>query len=105
MEFLSLSRRRSSARNVPSGEERGETDVFAGCSCCGCASFPGRYHDLQPTLAVLFRISLLSPLQWPSSKIDGNFTSLREASEGGFEFVLVGTVIASHADFLGESCM
>ena len=30
MEFLSLSCRRSSARNVPSGEERGETDVFAG---------------------------------------------------------------------------
>ena len=30
MEFLSLSRRRSSARNVPSGEERGEADVFAG---------------------------------------------------------------------------
>ena len=30
MEFLSLSRRRSSSRNVPSGEERGETDVFAG---------------------------------------------------------------------------
>ena len=30
MEFLSLSRRRYSARNVPSGEERGETDVFAG---------------------------------------------------------------------------
>ena len=30
MEFLSLSRRRSSARNFPSGEERGETDVFAG---------------------------------------------------------------------------
>ena len=25
-----VSRRRSSARNVPSGEERGETDVFAG---------------------------------------------------------------------------
>ena len=32
MEFLSLSRRRSSARNVPSDEERGETDVFAGYS-------------------------------------------------------------------------
>ena len=32
MEFLSLSRRRSSARKVPSGEERGETDVFAGYS-------------------------------------------------------------------------
>ena len=34
MEFLPPSRRRSSARNVPSGEERGETrgqtDVFAG---------------------------------------------------------------------------
>ena len=30
MEFLSLSRRRSSARNVHSGEERGEMDVFAG---------------------------------------------------------------------------
>ena len=29
MEFLSLSRRRSSARNVPSGEEQGETDFFA----------------------------------------------------------------------------
>ena len=30
MEFLPLSRRRSSSRNVPGGEERGETDVFAG---------------------------------------------------------------------------
>ena len=30
MEFLPLSRRRSSSQNVPSGEERGETDVFAG---------------------------------------------------------------------------
>ena len=30
MEFLSLSHRRSSVRNVPSGEEWGETDVFAG---------------------------------------------------------------------------
>ena len=30
MEFLSLSRRSSSARNVHSGEERGEMDVFAG---------------------------------------------------------------------------
>ena len=29
MEFLPLSRRRSSSRNVPGGEERGETDVFA----------------------------------------------------------------------------
>ena len=30
MEFLSLSRRRSSAQNVPSSEEGGETDVFTG---------------------------------------------------------------------------
>ena len=30
MEFLSLIRRRSSSRNVPSGEEQGEMDVFAG---------------------------------------------------------------------------
>ena len=28
MEFLSVSRRRSSSRNVPSDEEQGETDVF-----------------------------------------------------------------------------
>ena len=32
MEFLPLSRRRPSPRNVPSGEERGETDVFTGYS-------------------------------------------------------------------------
>ena len=30
LEFLSLIRRRYSARDVPIGEERGETDVFAG---------------------------------------------------------------------------
>ena len=30
MEFLPLSRRRSSSRNVRNGEERGETDVLAG---------------------------------------------------------------------------
>ena len=30
MEFLSLSRRLSSSKNVPSGEEWGETAVFAG---------------------------------------------------------------------------
>ena len=30
MEFLSLSRRRSSSLNVPSGEQRRGTDVFAG---------------------------------------------------------------------------
>jgi len=35
MEFLSQSRRRSSTRNVPGGEERGETDVFAGYRIAG----------------------------------------------------------------------
>ena len=35
MEFLSLSRRRSFARNVPSGEERGETDVFCTANMLG----------------------------------------------------------------------
>ena len=39
MEFLSLSRRRSSSRNVPSDEERGETDVFAGYIIFGSLDF------------------------------------------------------------------
>ena len=39
MEFLSLSRRCSSARNVPSGEEVGETDVFAGYIICRIRSY------------------------------------------------------------------
>ena len=30
MEYLPLSRRRFFAQNIPCGEERGETDVFAG---------------------------------------------------------------------------
>ena len=33
MGFLPLSRRRSSARNVSSGEERGETDFFPRLRC------------------------------------------------------------------------
>ena len=40
MEFLSLSRRRSSARNVPIAEERGETDVFAGYYFTGPEPLP-----------------------------------------------------------------
>ena len=44
MEFLLLSRRRSSVRNVPGGEERGETDVFAGYFI----------PDLQATHEILF---------------------------------------------------
>ena len=39
MEFLSLSRGHSSSWNAPSGEERGEMDVFAGyASVCGFVS-------------------------------------------------------------------
>ena len=44
MEFLSLSRRRSSTQNVPSGEEQGETDVFAGYSLY--------FHELNKKLVV-----------------------------------------------------
>ena len=38
MEFLLLSRRRSSSRKVPSGEERGEWKVFAGYHKLGSIS-------------------------------------------------------------------
>ena len=49
MEFLSLSRRRSSARNVPSGEQRGETDVFAGYNWDWlCLEF---YLEFSPTVS------------------------------------------------------
>ena len=41
MDFLSLSRRRSSSRNVPSVEERGETDVFAGYAINNLQFFTG----------------------------------------------------------------
>ena len=44
MELLSLSRRRSSTQNVPSGEERGETDVYAGYSLY--------FHELNKKLVV-----------------------------------------------------
>ena len=41
MEFLSLSRRRFSARNIPSGEDRGETDVFTGYVNSGTTLYGG----------------------------------------------------------------
>ena len=50
MEFLSLSRRRSSARNVPIGEERGETDVFAGYD----------FEDLFPTYTLSSPVTFLT---------------------------------------------
>ena len=45
MEFQSLSRRRSSARNVPSGEERGETDGFRRLRAKGLAKTV-RYNEV-----------------------------------------------------------
>ena len=51
MEFLSLSRRRSSSRNIPRCEERGETDVFAGY-------FPSRFAAmLQNKLHVFVAVA------------------------------------------------
>ena len=67
MEFLSLSRRRLSARNVPSGEERGETDIFAGYrkenprkkSCCTQINgVPYRYQFL------LIRVKISEKIEW-----------------------------------------
>ena len=58
MEFLSLSRRRYSARNVPIGEERGEADVFAGY--------------LPPFLWVLDSI-FLSRVEGRGFHVDDNF--------------------------------
>ena len=41
MEFLSLSCRCFSVRNIPSGEDRGETDVFTGYVNSGTALYGG----------------------------------------------------------------
>ena len=59
MEFLPLSRRRSSVRNVPSGEERGEKDVFAG--------YFSRFYprvDKKPTISLQnYSILCTSPMK------------------------------------------
>ena len=47
MEFLSLIRRRSSARNVPSGKERGEMDVFLAMWDVGP---PSQHHCIKDIL-------------------------------------------------------
>ena len=41
-QYLPLSRRRSPGRNVPSGEERGERDVFEGYNFPGARLFTNR---------------------------------------------------------------
>ena len=49
MEFLPLRRRRSSEVNVPSGEELGETAVFAGCMESRIQDFLGLpYKERNP---------------------------------------------------------
>ena len=61
MEFLLPSRRRFSLRNVPSGEERGETDVFAGYQC-GPGSNPSFKSQFRRHMWVEFVVgSLLCP--------------------------------------------
>ena len=72
MEFLSLSRRRSSARNVPSGEERGETDVFAGYSSLIHFS---RIH-FSPTDGFSNERVAQFNLEWIFIKLDSGFQSL-----------------------------
>ena len=65
MEFLSLSRRRSSARNVPSSEERGETDLFVGY-------LPGTKADLATELqngnVSWRRRAQIKQLAWPTPR-------------------------------------
>ena len=54
-EFLSLSRRCSSARNVPSGEERGETDVFSGYKCYRYMYSVHLFTELSPFIYLYYR--------------------------------------------------
>ena len=49
LEFLSLSRRRSSSRNVPSGQERGETAAFAGYLSLNRTRNPNSAKRYPPT--------------------------------------------------------
>ena len=63
MEFLPLSRRRSSARNVPSGEERGEMDVFAGYE------YPGYCPALSSHLKSLFYLNIYYTKRTPRPQL------------------------------------
>ena len=71
MEFLSLSRRRSSVQNVPNGKERGETDVFAGYTNYYYQDiFPFSnsliVHEEKTTFALLWNKPILETLFSPS---------------------------------------
>ena len=71
MEFLSLSRRRSSVQNVPRGEERGETDVFTGYTNYYYQDiFPFSnsliVHEEKTTFALLWNKPILETLFSPS---------------------------------------
>ena len=68
MEFLSLSRRRSSARNVLSDEERGETDVFAGYILIVFLNERARECAKSTRVQILWRLSYVSdrtPIKCP----------------------------------------
>ena len=76
MEFLSLSRRRSSARNVPSSEEGGETDVFTGYKTRNIAQvlffcILARYLYWL----VLARLGFVTELEWKLGR--GRFWQVR----------------------------
>ena len=68
MEFLPLSRKRSSARNVPSYEEQGETDVFAGSQLESLLHLGQNVITLRPLLQlglfITFRPSTIVNV-WP----------------------------------------
>ena len=90
MEFLSLNRRRSSARNVPSSEERGETDVFAGY-------FSTAFHCIKAmflTTDVFFN-PLDIELQW-SARIRTQYFDSR--------FIYIWKVIHSQKTTLAVAC-
>ena len=65
MEFLSLSRRRSSARNVPIGEERGETDVFAGYHQTTSQNFQFPFIFCKADLYIAVTLYIMVTLPFP----------------------------------------
>ena len=66
MEFLPLSRRRFSSRNVPSGEEPGETDVFAGYKFINFSFFVLTAHMNLTHLVLSLLAVVPARLKYPS---------------------------------------
>ena len=118
MEFLSLSRRCSSARNVPSGEERGERDVFAGYIDSRLKQV---FVFFRPPEVINFRLKSLLETTFAQSKqicsFDDGDTHTRSIDLVGVESAHSATEVkdsqmksetpnASHATphFWGEKC-